>query len=135
MFNNKDRTYLLVTSSGTHWVASKTFSDCLYDTQAVKIALKILIDNSYFCVGDQVFRQKIGISIGVDPAPYLANICLGYYEVHWIKKLKREDYDTAKKYMNNYRFFDFLSSLKDDGEFERSHSEIYAEELECTKRE
>jgi len=133
VFNNKDRKYLSVTSSGAHWVGSKKSSGTVYDIDDVKNALKFLIDNSYFYVGDQVFRQIIGIAMGLDPAPFFANLFLAYYEIHWIEKLKKEDYGRAKKYINNCRFIDDLSALNDDGEFERSLKEIYPEELICNK--
>ena len=35
--------------------------------------------------------------------------------------------------MNTYRFIDDLTPLNDNGEFERSKSEIYPRELECKK--
>ena len=133
VFNSKDRKYLSVTSSGAHWVASKKSSGTLYDIDGVKNSLKFLIDNSYFYVGDHVFRQKIGIPMGLDPASHLANLFLAYYEIHWIKKLKKEDYARARKYNNNCRFIDDLAALNDDGEFERSRSQIYPEELQSAK--
>ena len=39
-------------------------------------ALKFLIEKVYFEVGGKLFRQKIGIPIGIDPAPFLANLFL-----------------------------------------------------------
>ena len=81
VFNKKDRRYLSVTSSGAHWVTGKyKGSGTVYDIDNVKNALQFLINNSYFYVGKQVFRQKIGIPMGLDPAPFLANLFLAYYE-------------------------------------------------------
>ena len=45
-----------------------------------KKAVKYLIRNFYFAIGDQVFQQIIGIPTGRDPAPFLANLFLFYYE-------------------------------------------------------
>ena len=71
-------------------------------------ALKFFIENVYFEVGGKLIRQKIGIPIGMDPAPFLANLFLAYYEIHWVKKIQRTDYGRARKYNNNFRFIDDL---------------------------
>ena len=55
----------------------------------LKMHFLFLINNSYFCVGKQVFRQKIGIPMGLDPTPFLANLFLAYYEIHFIDRLKK----------------------------------------------
>ena len=39
-------------------------------------------------MGRKLFRQKISIPIGMDPAPFLANLFLAYYEIHWVKIYK-----------------------------------------------
>ena len=133
VFNNKNRKYLSVTNSGAHFVASKRSSGRVYGINGVKNALKFLIDNSFFYVGNHVFRQKIGIPMGLDPASHLANLFLAFYEIHWIQKLKKDDYARAKKYSNNYRFIDDLAALNDGGEFDRSRSQIYPKELQSAK--
>ena len=71
--------------------------------------------------------------MGVDPAPFLANLFLAYYEIHWIKKLEKEDFARARRYINNFRFIDDLSTLNDGGEFLKSCGEIYPEELQLKK--
>ena len=133
VFNKKDRKYLSVTSSGANWVSNRKSSGTVYDIDNVKDSLKFLIDNSYFHVGTQVYRQKIGIPMGLDPAPFLANLYLSYYEIHWVDSLRRIDFARAKKFVNNYRFIDDLAALNDGGEFERSHKSIYPKELTLKK--
>ena len=72
--------------------------------------------------------------MGLDPAPFLANLYLSYYEIHWVDRLRRIDFARAKKYVNNYRFIDDLSALNDGGEFERSHKSIYPKGINKNKR-
>ena len=48
-----------------------------------------LIDNIYVTFGDQCFRQVIGIPMGTDCAPFLANLFLYSYEYKWIVKQKK----------------------------------------------
>ena len=45
----------------------------------------LMIDNYFFRFGKKVFRQKIGIPMGVDPAPQIANLYLYYHEVAFMK--------------------------------------------------
>jgi hypothetical protein len=47
--------------------------------------INYLIDNIYVTVGDNIFRQKIGIPMGTDCAPYLANLYLYALEFKYLK--------------------------------------------------
>ena len=132
-FNNKNRKYLSVTKSGAHWVKGNKTAGRLYDINKVKETVNYLVSNSFFLVGDKVFRQKIGIPIGSDPAPFLANLYLAYHEIKWIKSLKISDYGRARRFLNAFRFIDDLITLNDSDEFQRSFAEIYPPELELKK--
>ena len=72
--------------------------------------------------------------MGLDPAPFLANLYLSYYEIHWVGSWRRIDLARAKKFINNYRFIDDLAVLNDDGEFERSHKSIYPKDMTLKKK-
>ena len=89
-FIDKDRKYLSCTDSGAHWVSGARRVDIWYSKASVSSAIKFLIENAYFDVGGKLFQQKIGIPIGMDPAPFLANLFLAYYEIHWVKNLQKE---------------------------------------------
>ena len=52
--------------------------------------MSYLLDNCYFTVGKQIFKQIIGIPMGSDPAPFMANLFLYYYESQFIKKCRKE---------------------------------------------
>ena len=101
----------------------------MYTAKAVKECLSFLTNNAYFRVGNTIFRQKVGIPIGSDPAPFFANLFLFYYESEWIKKISRTDFVRARRLFNTFRFIDDLNALNDGGEFERAAKEIYPPEL------
>ena len=46
----------------------------VFSERGVKIAVKHLIENCYFTVRKTVLRQAIGIPMGIDPAPFWANL-------------------------------------------------------------
>ena len=94
------------------------------------MAIKHLITNCYFTVGNVVLRQKIGIPMGIDPAPFWANLFLYTYEHDFINKTIKEDRIKAKHFHSTFRFIDDLCSLNDGGMFGRVFEDIYPEELE-----
>ena len=51
--------------------------------------LEYLID-IYIVVGNRVFQQHIGIPMGTDCAPLLANIYLFYYEYNYMNNLMKK---------------------------------------------
>ena len=49
--------------------------------------VEYLIDNVYVNVGNKVYRQCVGIPMGTDCAPLLANLFLFFYEYTYMKNL------------------------------------------------
>ena len=53
--------------------------------------MEYLIDNVYIKVGNKVFRQIVGIPMGTDCAPQLANLFLFNYEYTFMRNLMRDN--------------------------------------------
>ena len=68
--------------------------------------------------------------MGIDPAPFWANLYLYYYEHKFITHLMSSDKRRARKFINACRFIDDECNLNDHGEFSRSYHEIYSSELQ-----
>ena len=115
--------------NGTAYWGRKAKKKC-FTKHSLKQALNHLISNCYFSVGNIVMRQKIGIPMGIDPAPFWANLFLYTYEHEYIKKLIKEDRVKAKHFHSTFRFIDDLCSLNDGGMFGRVFKDIYPDELE-----
>ena len=49
-----------------------------------------LVDNIYVVFGDQVFQQSVGIPMGTNCAPLLADLFLYSYEAKFVQKLLRD---------------------------------------------
>ena len=92
-----------------------------------------LIDNIYFRCGERVFRQKIGIPMGTDCAPFLANLYLYYHEFKFMEKISKTDYKVAKKFNHSHRYIDDLASLNNDGYFQKYAGDIYPDSLKLNK--
>ena len=96
----------------------------------LKALIKHLITRTYFIVGNLIIRQSIGIPMGIDPAPFWANLYLYHYEHEYITHLMRTDKRRARKFVNACRFIDDECNINDDGEFSRSYHDIYPKELQ-----
>ena len=92
-----------------------------------------MLSNCYFTVGDYLVQQVIGIPMGWDPAPYVANIFLFYYESLWLDTIKDTDNILAREFGMPFRFIDDLNAINDGGEFEKNFHKIYPIELEFKK--
>ena len=128
--------FIVVNKYSASWASSKPDADqcVVFDKKLFKQAIKYIMDNCFFKFGNKVFQQTIGIPMGSDPAPFMANLFLYYYEEKWIRKTKRKDLIMARKFGNVFRFIDDLAAINDSGEFEKIFREIYPPELEL-KRE
>ena len=57
--------------------------------------VEYLIDNIYVNVGNEVYRQCVGIPMGTDCAPLLANLFLFFYEYRYMKGLIKNNIHMA----------------------------------------
>ena len=83
------------------------------------------MEHSYFTVGSVGFQQRIGIPIGVDCAPAIANLTLFRYEYEYMAKLLRSNYRRALRFNGTFRLMDDISSVNSDGVFQEDIPLIY----------
>ena len=103
--------------------SKETFLECLY----------YLIDNAYIDFNGQVYRQIIGIPMGTNAGPHMANIYLYIYEFDYIQELIRiNDENKLLQLQNIFRFQDDLLALNDNGLLSDILSEIYPKEMIVT---
>jgi hypothetical protein len=50
-----------------------------------------LVDNIYVVFGDQGFQQSVGIPMGTNCAPLLADLFLFSYEAEYVQKLLQDN--------------------------------------------
>jgi hypothetical protein len=124
-----NKKYLTVTEFSIYWTKNKK-GDNSFTKQQIKLLVSHLIKETYFKVGNLLFRQCIGIPMGIDPAPFWANLHLYTYEYKFIKSLMSLDKRRAMRFRFATRFIDDECNLNDGGEFGRSFRSIYPAELE-----
>ena len=87
------------------------------------------MDNIYVRFGGQLFRQKVGIPMGTNCAPLLADLFLYSYENEVLDKLIKEGKrKLARKFNVSYRYIDDLISFNHK-RFKEFTSDIYPKEL------
>ena len=127
--------YIAISKYGNaYWSKKKPKSTVSFSRNSLKIAIKHLIQNCYFTVGNVVMRQSIGIPMGIDPAPFWANLFLYQYEHRYMNEQIKNDTVKARHFHSTKRFIDDLCALNDGNLFNRVYSDIYPDELEL-KRE
>ncbi len=108
------------------------------DCEQVFGLLCLLIDNCFISVGDTVFRQKIGIPMGADCSPLIANLFLYSFECSWMRKMKAENVMIDEKnavvdeFTSCFRFIDDLLVLNNPM-FKEFVNEIYPESLKVNQ--
>ena len=129
VFDGGTSKYLGFTESSTFWKKKASGKQTLSRLQ-LKTLVRHLITNTFFVVGNLIIRQSIGIPMGIDPAPFWANLYLYHYENQFVTNLISVDKIRARKFINACRFIDDECNLNDSGEFSRSYSDIYPAELQ-----
>ena len=95
------------------------------------LAIDFLIDNIYVRFGSSVFRQVIGIPMGTNSAPLLADLFLHTFEYDFMVKTMKHDITKAIQFSNTFRYIDDLFSIK-NVDFGNYISAIYPPELQLT---
>ena len=132
-FKKSKYKYVSVYAKSASWSNSPRSSTLKFDVDSLKNSIKFLIENSYFSVGSLNFKQTIGIPIGVDCAPPLANLILFRYEYQFISKLVKSDYRRARKFNGCFRLMDDISSVNGDNTFHEDKGCIYPASLVLNK--
>merc|ERR1712215_334290 len=104
--------------------------DSTFTKEDIKLAIRHLIMEFYFTVGNDDFIQTIGIPMGIDPAQFWANLYLYKFEYKFMNDLIMSDNIRSRKFHGCFRFIDDLICLNDGEEFSKSINEIYPDELE-----
>ena len=118
VFEFKNKVYLITNNSTNKAYFSDSNSKKVCFTKESLIdCINFLIDNSFVVYQDKVYRQIIGIPMGTNAGPQMANSYLHVYEYDYIKELiETGDEDSLlKKLENIFRYQDDLISFNDGG--------------------
>ena len=116
----RDRSYF----GKHHWFYQKFSETDIFNM------LEFLIDNIFAMFGGHVFQQTVGISMGTNCAPLLADLFLYSYEADFIRGLlKKNEKKLARSFNFTFRYIDDVLSLN-NSRFGDFVDRIYPIELE-----
>jgi len=116
--------YFVIGRDRSYFVKHHSYSTKQFSETDIINMLEFLIDNIFVIFGGRVFQQTVGIPMGTNCAPLLADLFLHSYEADFIqgllnkneKKLARS-FDFTFRYiddvfsLNNSRFGDFVDRI------------------------
>ena len=130
-FKSSKKSTISVYSTHASWTDSPRKKTLSLDCKKMIRVMNWLIDNIYVTFGDKLFRQVIGIPMGTDCAPFLANLFLYSYEFKWIDKQRKEgNYKVLKAFRSCGRYIDDLLMINNDDLMKTARTDIYPKELE-----
>ena len=72
--------------------------------------LEFILNNIFVKFSNQIYKQVIGIPIGLDSGQDIANLLLYQYESTYVETLSKRNLNLAKKFSTNQRYIDDLWS-------------------------
>ena len=91
--------------------------------------LEFLVDNIFVVFGEKVFQQIVGIPMGTNCAPLLADIFLYSYEAEFIQSLLSTGKKKLSISVQLHRYIDDVLSINNP-DFETYLGQVYPAELE-----
>jgi len=126
-FRSSGKNKLAVYEETANWVDNPKEDTKTVDKDELIEWINFLIDNIVIDYGGAAYKQCIGIPMGTDCAPFLANLYLFALEYRWVTKKEKEEGGIAfmKGLGINSRYIDDLLSINGTKTIERYKEEIY----------
>ena len=122
-------THIEICRNKSYFTSDPLNGDNKYTANDICKMIEFLVDNIYVRFGGQLFRQMVGIPMGTNCAPLLADLFLYFCENEFLDKLIKEGKrKLARKFNLSYRYIDDLISF-DNKRFKEFISDIYPKEL------
>lgn len=98
----------------------ETPPDDLYTVDELTELVRILVMNTYIQNGTHIRRQTVGLPMGTNPAPHLADLTCYAYEARAMDRImyEEENMEAARRFVGTFRFIDDILSC-DNPEFEQ----------------
>ena len=127
---NRRYKFLVLGHEGPYFVKEHSDSKNKYTEDDIINILEFLVDNIFVVFVGKVFQQTVGISMGTNCAPLLADISLYSYEADFIQSLLSTGKKTLASQFNfTYRYIDDVLSVNNP-DFDNYLRQMYPAELE-----
>ena len=90
VFKGGTRDYIIINKQGcASWSSRKRGHHFVFTKSLLKEAIKFILHDCFFSIGNMTVIQVIGIPMGSDPAPLFANLFLAHKEPDWVKAQRK----------------------------------------------
>ena len=109
---NRRYKFLVLGHEGPYFVKEHSDSKNKYTEDDIVNMLEFLVDNIFVVFGGKVFQQIVGIPMGTNCAPLLADIFLYSYEAEFIQSFLSTGKKKLASQLNfTYRYIDYVLSI------------------------
>ena len=129
-FKKSELEFICCNSFNSFFSHSRTKNYCHWTCGDMIDALYMLLDNIFVRFGTKVYRQVIGIPMGTNCAPLIADLFLYCYESTFMKNLQKNPIHSSliDVFNSNSRYLDDILTLNNP-DFLKFASDIYPKEL------
>ena len=132
-FNREGSLYLACNDKNAFFTSEQPKRYKLWSCQKICDALHYLLDNIFIRFGSKLYRQIVGIPMGTNCAPLVADLFLFCYERDFILSLSDNNQaDIIETFNSTSRYLDDLLNI-DNPYFEQMVGQIYPTELQLNK--
>ncbi|KAK3102775.1 hypothetical protein FSP39_013851 [Pinctada imbricata] len=132
-FDREGKTYICTSESKGFVFATDYKSYKSWTCRYLCIALSFLLDNIYVRFGEKLYKQVVGIPMGTNCAPLVADLFSYTYEKEFIQNLqKQRKNDDVKCFIGTSRYLDDILTI-DTPVFEKYKNLMYPQELILNK--
>ena len=133
VFNREQSLYIACNDTNAFFANEDHKRYTLWTCQKVIEALTYLLDNIYIRFGTKIYRQVVGIPMGTNCAPLVADLFLFCYERDFMPSLSENTQaEVIEAFNSTSRYLDDLLNV-DNPYFEGLVSQIYPSELKLNK--
>ena len=129
VYKREAKPFINVGYDRTYFGMSRNKNGCSFSLVDMIEILDFLLDNIYVKCGKDIYKQVVGIPIGLDSGQDIANLLLFTYESDYVENLAKTDVAMARKFNLCERYIDdlFVGNFPD---FKNHIYEIYPRDLE-----
>ena len=132
-FNREGSLYLACNDKNAFFISEQPKRYKLWSCQKMCDALHYLLDNIFIRFGSKLYRQIVGIPMGTNCAPLVADLFLFCYERDFMLSLSDNNQaDIIEAFNSTSRYLDDLLNI-DNPYFEQMVGQIYPTELQLNK--
>ena len=115
------------------WVRKPGPNTFYFDNNSLKESIQFQLKNTYFKFGRQIYKQNVGVPMGTNDGPELANGCLHQKEFKHLNKIKKENIYKARSLNMSFRFIDDVGSFQADDGIMEVCVDMYGDKLQLNK--